>query len=132
MAASLSASAPVAANPATGGVGHGRTVMVGIAFCALLCIAGLFAPKWLTFLVTMAAANGLVSLGIVGLMRGGVVPFGQGMMLALGGYTAALVYNKLGFTDVLTSRSPAVSSPPWCRRRSRRCCRATAASSSRC
>lgn len=101
MAASLSASAPVAANPATGGVGHGRTVMVGIAFCALLCIAGLFAPKWLTFLVTMAAANGLVSLGIVGLMRGGVVPFGQGMMLALGGYTAALVYNKLGFTDVL-------------------------------
>lgn len=101
MAATLSASTPVASSPATGGIGHGRIVLVGIAFCALLCIAGLFAPKWLTFLVTMAAANGLVSLGIVGLMRGGVVPFGQGMMLALGGYTAALVYNKLGFTDVL-------------------------------
>ncbi len=64
-------------------------------------MAGLFAPKWLTFLVTMAAANGLVSLGIVGLMRGGVVPFGQGMMLALGGYAAALSFNQLGITDVL-------------------------------
>jgi branched-chain amino acid transport system permease protein len=82
-------------------MGHGRLVATGLGFCALLCIAGLFAPKWLTFLVTMAAANGLVSLGIVGLMRGGVVPFGQGMMLALGGYSAALLYNKLGFTDVL-------------------------------
>jgi len=81
--------------------GHGRTLGLGLAFCAALCVAGLFAPKWLTFLVTMAAANGLVSLGIVGLMRGGVVPFGQGMMLALGGYTAALAFNQLGVTDVL-------------------------------
>ena len=81
--------------------GHGRTLGLGLAFCAALCIAGLFAPKWLTFLVTMAAANGLVSLGIVGLMRGGVVPFGQGMMLALGGYAAALSFNHLGITDIL-------------------------------
>jgi len=83
------------------GTGHGRIVALGLAFCTALCVAGLFAPKWLTFLVTMAAANGLVSLGIVGLMRGGVVPFGQGMMLALGGYAAALAFNKLGFTDAL-------------------------------
>jgi branched-chain amino acid transport system permease protein len=101
MAATLSASTPLAAGRAAAGMGHGRLVATGLGFCALLCIAGLFAPKWLTFLVTMAAANGLVSLGIVGLMRGGVVPFGQGMMLALGGYSAALLYNKLGFTDVL-------------------------------
>jgi len=67
----------------------------------VLLAIGWFAPKWLTFLVTMAAANGLVSLGIVGLMRGGVVPFGQGMMLAIGGYAAALAFNKLGFTDAL-------------------------------
>ena len=58
-------------------------------------------PKWLTFLITMAAANGLVSLGIVVLMRGGVVPFGQGMVFALGGYAAALMFNKLGLTDAL-------------------------------
>ena len=81
--------------------GHGRTVVLGLATCALLAVAGWWMPKWLTFLLTMAAANGLVSLGIVGLMRGGVVPFGQGMVLAIGGYTAALAFNKLGITDAL-------------------------------
>ena len=78
-----------------------RTLLAGLTAFALLAVAGFFCPKWLTFLVTMAAANGLVSLGIVGLMRGGVVPFGQGMMFAIGGYTAALIFNKLGFTDAL-------------------------------
>ena len=80
---------------------RGRLALFGLAAFAALAVAGWFSPKWLTFLVTMAAANGLVSLGIVGLMRGGVVPFGQGMVFAAGGYTAALVYNKLGFTDAL-------------------------------
>ncbi|HMA09989.1 MAG TPA: branched-chain amino acid ABC transporter permease, partial [Ramlibacter sp.] len=38
---------------------------------------------------------------IVVLMRGGVVAFGQGMVFAVGGYTAALAFNKLGLTDAL-------------------------------
>ena len=76
-------------------------ILTALAVFVLLAVAGWFAPKWLTFLITMAAGNGLVSLGIVCLMRGGVVPFGQGMVFAAGGYTAALVYNKLGFTDAL-------------------------------
>ncbi len=78
-----------------------RVVAAGLLCAAVLVIGGLFIPKWLTFLVTMAAANGLVSLGIVVLMRGGVVAFGQGMVFAVGGYTAALAFNKLGFTDAL-------------------------------
>ena len=57
----------------------GRRLLLAAGACWLaLAAAGLLMPKWLSFLVTMAAANGLVSLGIVGLMRGGVVPFGQG------------------------------------------------------
>lgn len=78
-----------------------RLFAVGLGAFALLAIAGWLAPKWLTFLVTMAAGNGLVSLGIVALMRGGVVPFGQGMVFAVGGYTAALLFNKAGFTDAI-------------------------------
>jgi branched-chain amino acid transport system permease protein len=78
-----------------------RLVLGGVAAFTMLAIAGWFAPKWLTFLVTMAAGNGLVSLGIVALMRGGVVPFGQGMVFAVGGYTAALLFNKAGFTDAI-------------------------------
>ena len=83
------------------GRGHARHAALGVAAFAALAVAGLYSPKWLTFLVTMAAANGLVSLGIVGLMRGGVVPFGQGMLFATGGYAAALVYNRLGYTDAI-------------------------------
>jgi branched-chain amino acid transport system permease protein len=78
-----------------------HTVWLAVACCLALVAAGWLMPKWLTFLITMAAANGLVSLGIVVLMRGGVVPFGQGMVFALGGYAAALMFNKLGVTDAL-------------------------------
>jgi branched-chain amino acid transport system permease protein len=34
-------------------------------------------------------------------MRGGVVAFGQGLMSAIGGYTAALMFQKLGVKDAL-------------------------------
>ena len=76
-------------------------VLLAAGAFVLLAAAGCVFPRWLTFLLTMAAGNGLVSLGIVALMRGGVVPFGQGMVFAAGGYTAALLSNKLGFTDAL-------------------------------
>ena len=78
-----------------------KTVRNGILLIALLLIAGALLPKWLQFLCTMAAANGIVSLGIVLLMRGGVVSFGQGLVFAAGGYTAALLSSKLGVTDAL-------------------------------
>lgn len=77
------------------------TVIWAVGICVVLSLAGMFMPKWLTFLITMAAANGLVSLGIVVLMRGGVVSFGQGMVFAIGGYAAALLSNKMGITDAL-------------------------------
>lgn len=78
--------------------GTSRLMQAGVIIVLLLA-AGAVMPKWLTFLVTMAASHGLVSLGIVLLMRSGVVSFGQGMVFALGGYTAALLFARLGFTD---------------------------------
>jgi ABC-type branched-subunit amino acid transport system permease subunit len=78
-----------------------RTVLLGLCFVFVLLISGLLLPKWLLFLCTMAAANGLVSLGIVLLMRGGVVSFGQGLVFAAGGYAAALLSSKAGVTDAL-------------------------------
>jgi ABC-type branched-subunit amino acid transport system permease subunit len=80
--------------------GHGPAA-AGIAGIALLLAAGALMPKWLQFLCTMAAANGIVSLGIVLLMRGGVVSFGQGLVFAGGGYAAALLSNKFGVSDAL-------------------------------
>ena len=75
-------------------------MVCALAFLLLLGL-GLVMPKWLVFLATIALANGLVSLGIMLMMRSGVVPFGQGLVFAAGGYTAALLFNKLGITDAL-------------------------------
>ncbi|MGZ5275415.1 MAG: branched-chain amino acid ABC transporter permease [Caldimonas sp.] len=102
MPASSSATAPAAIAPRGLAAGPGvRHAAAALGAFALLALVGWFLPKWLTFLLTMAAGNGLVSLGIVALMRGGVVPFGQGMVFAAGGYAAALLYNRLGFTDAI-------------------------------
>ena len=71
-------SIPVTSSPpAASRRSHRATVLlVGLAFIAVLIAAGAFMPKWLTFLLTMAASHGLVSLGIVLLMRGGKAPSG--------------------------------------------------------
>ncbi len=66
-----------------------------------LCLAGLAAPKWLLFLITMAFARGLAVLGVVVLTRGGGSTFGQGMFFAIGAYVAALLPQALGIQDAL-------------------------------
>lgn len=78
-----------------------RTLLATLAGLALLLAAGWIAPRWLMSLGTIALANGLVSLGIVVMMRSGQVPFGQGLVFAAGGYAAALLFNKAGITDIL-------------------------------
>jgi len=97
-ASTTAASVPGLKRPAPRRFG---VVLLAAGAFVLLAAAGWVFPRWLTFLLTMAAGHGLVSLGIVALMRGGAVPFGPGMVFAAGGYTAALLYNKLGFTDAL-------------------------------
>jgi len=73
------------------------------ALLVLLLLAGVgyVLPSWMQFMLTMAMANGLVSLGIVLLMRGGVVAFGQGLMSAIGGYAAALMFLHWGVSDAI-------------------------------
>ena len=78
-----------------------RVLLVCALVFLMLLGLSLVLPKWLIFLATIALANGLVSLGIVLMMRSGVVPFGQGLVFAAGGYTAALLFNRLGITDAL-------------------------------
>jgi ABC-type branched-subunit amino acid transport system permease subunit len=73
----------------------------GLGLLVALIAVGAWLPRWLVFLLTMAASHGLVSLGIVLLMRSGVVSFGQGLVFAVGGYCAALAFNQLGVTDAL-------------------------------
>jgi ABC-type branched-subunit amino acid transport system permease subunit len=78
-----------------------RVLVSGLAGWVLLMAFGFFSPKWVISLATLALANGLVSLGILVMMRSGVVPFGQGLVFAAGGYAAALAFNHLGLRDAL-------------------------------
>jgi ABC-type branched-subunit amino acid transport system permease subunit len=78
-----------------------RLVAITAMALAAMLLSGFLAPKWLVSLGTIALANGLVSMGILVMMRSGVVPFGQGLVFAAGGYAAALAFNRLGLTDVL-------------------------------
>lgn len=77
-------------------------VFAGAGAAALLLAAGaVVLPDWAMFLITMALAKGLVSLGIVGMMRGGLVSFGQGLYYCLGAYVAAAVTNAVGVSDIV-------------------------------
>ena len=54
--------------------------LMAVIAAATLLLVGLALPDWLLFTMTKAAAFGLVALGIVHLMRGGLVSFGQGLV----------------------------------------------------
>ena len=78
-----------------------RTALLYAAGLAVLLAAGLVLPNWLLFLLTMAAGHGVVGLGLIVMMRGGVVSFGQGLVFAIGGYVAGLGATRYGITDAL-------------------------------
>jgi ABC-type branched-subunit amino acid transport system permease subunit len=73
---------------------------LAVALAAALALA-LVLPPWAIFLATVALAKGLVVLGLLLLMRTGLVSFGQGLYFALGAYAAGLVSQRLGGGDAL-------------------------------
>jgi ABC-type branched-subunit amino acid transport system permease subunit len=89
------------ANPYFPTLSLARLVSTAVIGFVLLLGLGYLAPSWVISLATLAMANGLVSLGILVMMRSGVVPFGQGLVFAAGGYAAALAFNHLGVRDAL-------------------------------
>lgn len=78
-----------------------RTIQAGMLTGAALVALGFVMPAWLLFTVTKAFGYGLVALGIVALMRGGLVSFGQGLVYCAGAYAAGLIATRLGLTDAL-------------------------------
>lgn len=75
---------------------------IAIVLLSLVAIAvGLAAPGWFRFLAASALAKGLVVLGVVVLLRAGLVTFGQGLYYCIGGYTVGLVGLYAGVTDAV-------------------------------
>lgn len=75
-------------------------LVMSLVAAVLLASGAFLLPDWAMFLCAMALAKGLVCLGIVGMMRGGLVSFGQGLYYCLGAYTATLFANTFGVTDI--------------------------------
>ncbi|MER3410173.1 MAG: branched-chain amino acid ABC transporter permease [Thermoleophilia bacterium] len=78
----------------SGAVG-GILVIVGIVVWWSL------APSWLDFLTAVAVAKGLVVLGVVLLIRAGLVSFGQGLFFAVGAYAVGFAGKWWSMHDAL-------------------------------
>jgi ABC-type branched-subunit amino acid transport system permease subunit len=76
----------------------GTLAASAVAFAAL-ALAGYVMPNWLILVATLAFSKGLVALGIVTLMRGGLVSFGQGTFYCAGAYAAGLAMRNFGIGD---------------------------------
>ena len=78
-----------------------RTLLIlGIVLLAVVG-AGPLLPQWAMFLATIAIAKGLVALGLLLLLRAGLVSFGQALYYCLGAYTAGSLGRFIGISDML-------------------------------
>jgi ABC-type branched-subunit amino acid transport system permease subunit len=73
---------------------------LALAFAALLALGPLL-PTWAVFLVTVSLAKGLVALGLLLLMRAGLVSFGQGLYYALGAYAGGVAAERYGVGEAV-------------------------------
>lgn len=68
---------------------------------ALFLVAPLVLPQWVVFLLTLAWAKALAVLGVVVLIRGGLVTFGQALYYGVGAYAAGFAVKFLGLQEGL-------------------------------
>lgn len=70
------------------------------AILGAIVVLGPLLPPWASFIVTIALARGLVALGLMLLLRCGLVSFGQALYYCLGGYAAGAVGKAFGVSDI--------------------------------
>ncbi len=72
-----------------------------LAGILLFIAAPLLLSDWIIFLITSALAKGMVVLGVVLLLRGGLVSFGHGLYFAAGAYAVAFALNRWNIREAL-------------------------------
>jgi branched-chain amino acid transport system permease protein len=77
-----------------------RTVLILLAAFVVLAAAGPWLPQWAMFIMTVAFARGLVVLGLLLLLRAGLVSFGQALFYCLGAYSAGALGRFFGVSDI--------------------------------
>jgi ABC-type branched-subunit amino acid transport system permease subunit len=71
--------------------------LLAIAVLATLCASAV--PSWIRYLAQIAAATALASVGVMILLRAGLLSFGQGLFFFIGGYGVALMSKYAGVAD---------------------------------
>ena len=77
-----------------------RTPLLLAAILAAVVAGGLALPQWALFILTVACAQGLVVLGLMLLLRAGLVSFGQALFYCIGAYTAGGLARAFKIGDI--------------------------------
>ena len=89
-------------------IGRRLDPALALAGLGLFLVVPPFLPQWITFLLTLAWAKALAVLGIVLLLRGGLLTFGHALYYAVGAYTAGFAVKFLGVHEGLAALGLAV------------------------
>lgn len=76
------------------------TLPILIAGSIILLVVGPFLPRWVMFLINVSLCYGIVVLGMMLLMRTGVVSFGHGLYYCLGAYAAGTLDQVYKISDM--------------------------------
>jgi len=79
--------------------GDRTPLLLGAVFAAVV-VGGLALPQWALFILTVAFAVGLVVIGLMLLLRAGLVSFGQALYYCIGAYTAGGLANGFKMGDL--------------------------------
>jgi ABC-type branched-subunit amino acid transport system permease subunit len=79
-----------------------RSNLLLVAF-AVIAVLPLFLSNWIVFIIALALAKGAVVLGVVLLLRGGLISFGHALYFAIGAYTVGFLANRFGISETLVA-----------------------------
>jgi branched-chain amino acid transport system permease protein len=74
-------------------------ILAAVLAIAAIALLGRLAPGWLNFLSVVALAKACAALGLVVLLRSGLLSFGHGLFYCVGAYGVGLCMLNLGITD---------------------------------
>jgi len=78
-----------------------RIPLILLLIFILVMATGPFLPQWFLFILTLSFATGLVALGLMLLLRAGLVSFGQALYYCAGAYAAGALGRYLKVGDIL-------------------------------
>jgi branched-chain amino acid transport system permease protein len=76
-------------------------IVLWIAVLAAFALLPFAVSDWIVFLIALALAKGAVVLGVVLVLRGGLISFGHALYFAIGAYTVGFLANKAHIGEAL-------------------------------